>query len=322
METSGVLDRQQAALVGLGRLLRAADYQFVTATPATHARVNARVGNARGRALTDIFGWSRPFAADALPQRMLAQLETAGAIVVGEAGLLRSTVRFSTLGPLLLVHSAFPTDTADAVFFGPDSYRFAHAVRAAADHGFTPRVLIDIGAGSGAGALCAAAAFPSLGVLLLGDINQQALRFAAVNAVLNNVAGAVTRCSDVLAQIPERADLIVSNPPYLYDGAGRLYRHGGGEWGCTLGLRIAAAALDQLTATGKLLLYTGAPVVDGRDLFHAALQPLLDRRTTGYRYEELDPDVFGEELDTPPYSRADRIAAVLLTVHASQLRRT
>ena len=32
-----------------------------------------------------------------------------------------------------------------------------------------------------------------------------------------------------------------------------------------------------------------------------------------WTYEEIDPDVFGEELDGGAYASADRIAAVLLT---------
>jgi hypothetical protein len=31
------------------------------------------------------------------------------------------------------------------------------------------------------------------------------------------------------------------------------------------------------------------------------------------RYEELDPDVFGDELDRPAYAAVERIAAVLVT---------
>jgi hypothetical protein len=32
-----------------------------------------------------------------------------------------------------------------------------------------------------------------------------------------------------------------------------------------------------------------------------------------WSYEEIDPDVFGEELETATYSTVDRIAAVVLT---------
>jgi hypothetical protein len=41
----------------------------------------------------------------------------------------------------------------------------------------------------------------------------------------------------------------------------------------------------------------------------------LPRLTAGdlaWTYEEIDPDVFGEELEAPAYRAADRIAAVVL----------
>jgi hypothetical protein len=36
-----------------------------------------------------------------------------------------------------------------------------------------------------------------------------------------------------------------------------------------------------------------------------------------FSYEEIDPDVFGEELAYPPYDRADRIAVVAVTIEAA-----
>jgi release factor glutamine methyltransferase len=36
--------------------------------------------------------------------------------------------RFSTLNNLLLAHSPYPTTDADAVFFGPDTYRFCKLI--------------------------------------------------------------------------------------------------------------------------------------------------------------------------------------------------
>jgi hypothetical protein len=35
-----------------------------------------------------------------------------------------------------------------------------------------------------------------------------------------------------------------------------------------------------------------------------------------FTYEELDPDVFGEELENAPYDQADRIAVVGVTIEA------
>jgi hypothetical protein len=43
------------------------------------------------------------------------------------------------------------------------------------------------------------------------------------------------------------------------------------------------------------------------------LQPSLQLYASRFVYEEIDPDVFGEELDRPAYATADRIAAVGLT---------
>jgi hypothetical protein len=63
-----------------------------------------------------------------------------------------------------------------------------------------------------------------------------------------------------------------------------------------------------------LFLYTGTPVIDGVDHLLAALRPLLEGRGCDYTYEEIDPDVFGEELESAPYDRVDRIAVVALTI--------
>src|SRR5947209_4318790 len=171
-------------LAKLGRALRDAGYAFITPTPATHQRILARGGQAR--TLRDVFGWSRPFPPQLLPEMQLALLEEAGALE--RAGLLlRSRVRFSSLGPLLL-----------------------------------------------------------------------------------------------------------ANPPYLADDAGRTYRDGGGALGTGLSVRIVREALDRLRPGGRLLLYTATPVIEGEHVLWPQLEPLL----CGLRHDylELDPDVFGEEL--------------------------
>jgi hypothetical protein len=58
------------------------------------------------------------------------------------------------------------------------------------------------------------------------------------------------------------------------------------------------------------VLYTGAAVVDGVDQFRRAAEPLVRDAGATFDYEELDPDVFGEELDAPAYANVERIAAV------------
>jgi methylase of polypeptide subunit release factors len=152
--------------------------------------------------------------------------------------------------------------------------------------------------------------------IILSDINPKALRYSLINARLNGVADVRTILSDVFGQINEGCDLIVSNPPYLVDRSARLYRHGGGELGFDLSIRIVEDSIDRLYPGGRLFLYTGTPVIDGADMFFAAVRPRLESRNCKYTYEEIDPDVFGEELESAPYDRADRIAVVALTVHA------
>jgi len=69
-------------------------------------------------------------------------------------------------------------------------------------------------------------------------------------------------------------------------------------------------ALQRLEPGGRLLLYTATPVVAGEHLLWPQLAPLL--RGVPHRYAELDPDVFGEELDGPAYAGVERIAVVTL----------
>ena len=60
-------DDAHAALVALGRRLKALNYAFHMPTPETHRRVLARAGHA-AKSITDVFGWNRPFAEETLPR--------------------------------------------------------------------------------------------------------------------------------------------------------------------------------------------------------------------------------------------------------------
>ena len=289
-------------LASLGRALRELGYVFVTPTPETHRRVLARGGEARD--LRDVFGWSRPFAPGLLPQRLEALLLEAGALE-RQGGLLRSAVRFSSLGPLLFAHSAYPTTEADAVFFGPDTYRFAALLDQRIERA---GAVADVGCGSGAGGLLLARRSQSVQLL---DINPRAVRFARANAELNDLPARALE-SDVLSKAQGPLDLIVANPPYLADDLGRAYRDGGDGLGTALSVRIARESLLRLPPGGRLLLYTATPVIDGAHLLWPALERLL--AGTRWDYRELDPDVFGEELDRYTYATVERIAVVALDV--------
>jgi methylase of polypeptide subunit release factors len=108
-------------------------------------------------------------------------------------------------------------------------------------------------------------------------------------------------------------DMIVANPPYLNDPLQRAYRHGGGELGSGLSLRIAQSARERLSPGGTLLLYSGSPIVGGVDRLLQAIEQDFAGCDLSWSYEEIDPDVFGEELETGAYRAVDRIAAVVLT---------
>jgi SAM-dependent methyltransferase len=291
-------------LASLGRALREIGYSFVTPTPATHWRVLARGGEAS--TLRDVFGWSRPFREGIVPPPILSLLEEAGALH-REGPLLRSAVRFSTVGPLLLAHSAFPTDQPDAVFLGPDTYRFASFLQQRVPERIGS--LADVGCGTGAGGLLLA---PRAGSVQLLDVSAAALRFARANCELNGLEARVAH-SDVLSGASGPLDLIIANPPYLADDRGRTYRDGGGELGTGLSVRIVREALDRLRPGGRLLLYTATPVQAGEHLLWPQLAPLL--RGIRHRHFEIDPDVFGEELDRPAYSHVERIAVVGLDAY-------
>jgi methylase of polypeptide subunit release factors len=170
---------------------------------------------------------------------------------------------------------------------------------------------LDIGCGTGAGGIIAAKN-TECDELLLTDINAAALRVARLNADSAGVK-ATTLLSDLFANVSGNFDLIVANPPYLNDSLQRSYRHGGGALGSALSIRIVEAARDRLSEAGTLLMYTGSPVVGGEDLLLQSIERSLDGSDLLWSYEEVDPDVFGEELETELYATVDRIAAVVLT---------
>ncbi len=310
------LSRRHRALEALGRALMTTGYEFVTVTPETHRRVleRRRARHTLARNLRDVLGWNLPFEAGALPSEIFRLMQEAD-VLEPERGLFRPKIRASTLRGRLYFHSSYPTDDVDAVFFGPDTYRFDAFVSAQLQR-MNRRFdrLVDVGCGTGAGGL---GAREWAAQVVLGDINRHALEIAAVHVRLgvqgsDAISDAIELArSDVLSGVDGAFDCVIANPPYLHDPAERAYRHGGGLLGAELGLRIVAAALDRLSAGGVLLLYTGAAIVDGFDAFRAASQGLCIEAKASFAYAEIDPDVFGEEIeDHEAYAGADRIAAV------------
>jgi hypothetical protein len=287
--------------------LRAHGYRFTTPTPTTHGQVVARRDRQAARTLADVFGWNLPFDPVILPGSVLEAMTAADIIQVTPTGL-RSTLRVASLGEDLFLHSSFPAHAADAVFFGPDTYRFARFLRHALAGLGEVGMVADIGAGSGAGAVVAARLLRPRR-LLLSDINSRALTLARANLMAADIEGEFVLASG-LEGLDAPADLIIANPPYMADAEGRTYRDGGDLHGARLSLDWALAAAPRLSPGGKLVLYTGSAIVDGADALKIALAAGLAGGPYDLTYDEIDPDVFGEMLSQPAYADVDRIAAI------------
>jgi methylase of polypeptide subunit release factors len=282
-------------------------YDFVTVTPATHARVVARPDMARARDLRGVFGWSLPFDQDLLPPAILGAMAEADLLEPCGA-CWKSRVRISTVAGQLFLHSAFPTDSPDSVFLGPDTIRFAAFLRAELADAPPARRLVDIGAGAGVGGIVAATLVPAASVELV-DVNERALGLALINAAHAGIEVDAYR-SDGVESVPPGFDLAIANPPFIIDDDGPAYRAGGGMHGAELSLDWALGAATKLAPGGRFLLYTGSAIVAGRDALREALQAQLPALGCTLRYREIDPDIFGEELAKPAYAEVERIAAV------------
>jgi SAM-dependent methyltransferase len=293
------------ALLELLAVLQRRGYRFVTPTNATHRIVVRRAGNRFGRDLRDVLGWSLPFRRGAVDAEVEALLTRAGVLAPDEAGV-KATVRVSTVQDRLFLHSAYPPG-ADAVFLGPDTYRFAEFLRGELAPA-PPAVarLLDVGAGAGVGGILAAGLTGASDVRL-SDVNPLALRLARVNAGHAGVA-VRTVLGEGLEGQDGPFDLVVANPPFIADD-GRTYADGGSV-GTELSQRWATEALSRLGPGGRLLMYTGVPIVRGEDALRDALAQAAAAHGMPFAYREIDPDIFGGELRRDAYADVERIAAV------------
>ncbi|MES2664209.1 MAG: class I SAM-dependent methyltransferase [Pseudomonadota bacterium] len=293
-------------------------YRFITVTPLTHTHAVSQ--KVLANTLCDIFGWNLPFKKESLNLELFKLLNSVEALEV-QGPLLRSKVRVSSVADDLFLHSSFPTIETDSVFFGPDTYRFARLIRQELqnksdflDKNKLFRIL-DIGCGSGAGGIVAVRQLSHLYniELTMNDINPKALEFAAVNAAVAKISVKLA-LGDALSVVQGNFDLIISNPPYLDDVDARAYRHGGDNLGRAFSVQIVQQSLNRLALNGRLILYTGVAIVDDFDPFFREILPLLNPLHYEWFYEEIDPDIFGEELSRPNYACAQRIAAVSLII--------
>jgi hypothetical protein len=274
--------------------------------------VLSRPDKLAARDLRDFFGWNLPAEASLLPAHILDALDMSGALARGQDETVRSGLRVARLSDALFLHSAFPTDDDHSVFLGPDSYRFANLLmRELADVEGEPR-LVDFGTGAGVGGVVAARQIHLSRVTLL-DTNPLALSLAAINAAHAGVEVELIEGSS-LSDVPGDIDVVIANPPFMIDPDDRTYRSGGDLHGAQVSLDWSLEAAERLTPDGRMILYTGAAIVDGADALRTALGAELPRLGCSLRYQELDPDIFGEELSKPEYAQVERIAAVAAVI--------
>lgn len=302
---------EEQALLELLRRLKAADYHFITPTPLTQERVLAR--QPRAATLRDVFGWNLSFERSAIDAEIF-DCATRGGAFVEEGSKFRSRYRVASQREVLFLHSAYPTDDEDSVFFGPDSYRFVRFLRATLSG--DERNLVDFGAGSGVGGICASLLLRDASITLV-DRNAEAICLARLNASAAGVNVETINAASLDA-VDTAFDTLIANPPYMVDAQCRTYRDGGDLKGARLSLDWALAGARRLPPGGKVLLYTGTAIVEGRDALKEALAAALPDLGCTLNYDEIDPDVFGEHLAEPAYADVERIAVIGAIIQRGQ----
>ena len=307
---------QQQALLFLLDYLKQKDYHFTAITPLSHQRILDRNTTTKNKDITlrDIFGWNLAFAETDLEPSLFAILKE-NQLILFQDGQWFSHVRISSLEDQLFIHSSFPTIQQDAVFFGPDTYRFVYHLKQYLAKKSQPfKRGLELCCGTSATAISIAKYYSDFNEMMVADLNPKALLYSQINASFAGLNHIHPVYSNLFTNLEGQFDLIFANPPYLIDPDQRQYRHGGNELdGNELSFNIVKQAIQRLNAQGCLFLYTGVAIRPNGNPFLEHLEKLLTPYLNiNWSYEEIDPDVFGEELDEPAYQHIERIALVLV----------
>ena len=163
--------------------------------------------------------------------------------------------------------------TRDVLIPRPETELIVEEAVAAFGGGRPPAAVIDVCTGSGCLAVTLAREFGGADVIAT-DLSEAALEVARRNAHRHGVAARIDfRAADLLEGVPVRADLIVSNPPYVARrDAARLPPEVrdhephlalfAGDDGLDVYRRLLPAGRDRLTPGGKLVLEIGQDQAD------------------------------------------------------------
>ena len=177
--------------------------------------------------------------------------------------------------------------TPDVLIPRPETELIIEEALAAFGGGTPPATVIDVCTGSGCLAVSLAREFGGAD-LIATDISDAALNVARRNAQRHQVATRIAfRAADLLDGISTRADLIVSNPPYVAtrDAGGlppEVRDHEphlalfAGDDGLDVYRRLLPAARQRLTSNGRLVIEIGQHQADGVAEIAAAARLRLD----------------------------------------------
>lgn len=313
-----IQNHQQHALHFLLAFLKQQNYQFTAITPLSHQRILDRKRNEKNQEITlqDIFGWNLEFSKTDLDPVLFSLLAKQQLLQVQDEQYT-SLVRVASLEGELFIHSSFPTTQQDAVFFGHDTYRFVyHLKQYLATEPRPFKRAAEICCGTSAAAISIAKYFPDHEEIFVADLNPKALLYSQLNIDFSGFASISPVQSNLFSNLEGQFDLIFANPPYLIDPEQRQYRHGGNELdGNELSFKIIKQGLQRLNSGGRLFLYTGATITRNGNRFLQYLQDLMQQhQNIHWSYEEIDPDIFGEELEQPAYQHVERIALALIKI--------
>ena len=158
--------------------------------------------------------------------------------------------------------------------------------------------------------------YPDFSEIIVSDLNPKALLYSQINAGFAGLGNIYPVYSNLFTRLDGQFDLIFANPPYLMDADQRQYRHGGNQLdGNELAFNIVKEGIQRLNPQGCLFLYTGVAIrADGNPFLEHLEKLIVPQPNFHWSYEEIDPDVFGEELEQPAYQQIERIALVLVKV--------
>jgi SAM-dependent methyltransferase len=335
--SNSLREARLAALVELGRELMRQNYVWTCPSQGTQTLVNSRFTNRRAFTLADLFGWNREGTLETLarqlPSGLIELLQDTSVLLISDGECVRSRVRFSSYADTLFAQPAWPDPQRDDLAVGPDSHRFGAFIARelpacipSSGVSGRPFTMVNVGCGNGAAGIVAARLLGGLAGelpkrVLLVDRNESALRYAEVNARLADLAHFECRQSDILSAVHEPPTLVLANPPGLIDGQGVASRHGGGELGTGLALKIVDECLDQLLPGGALLMCAVAPVVRGVDVLRRSIEPraqgIRRNRRVSLDYQVLETDVFSSELARPGCADVERLSMVGVTLRVA-----